>query len=69
MENQPKRLTLTYHTSDGSANSVLFAGGGHPAVGINITNHHLDGGMILGVDDAVARRAEDKTRFDESQLT
>lgn len=52
---------MTYHTSDGSADSVLLAGGGHPAVGIDITNHHLDGGMILGVDDAVARRAEDKT--------
>jgi len=45
-----------YHASDGAADGVLFAGGGHSAVSVDVADGELDGSVVLGVDDAVAGR-------------
>lgn len=54
------------HHADGSANGVHLGGAGHGAsVGVHIDQIQLHGSVVLGVDDAVARRAgsvHNKTR-------
>lgn len=47
------------HPADGAANGVRLVRAGHAAGGlINIGDVQLNGGVILGRNDAVARRAE-----------
>ena len=46
------------HAADGAADGVGLPGAGHPArLGVDIGDVHLDGGVVLGRDDAVRRRA------------
>lgn len=49
------------HTTDRAADSIGLEGAGHSAGGlIDISDVDLDGGVILGSNDAIARRAESK---------
>ena len=47
------------HPPDGPADGVGLGGGEHPSgFLIDVSDDHLDGSVVLGGDDAVARRAE-----------
>ena len=46
------------HAADGAADGVRLPRAGHPArLGVHVRDVHLDGGVVLGRDDAVRRRA------------
>ena len=57
------------HPPDGAANGVRLVSAGHAAGGlINIGDIQLNGGVILGGNDAVAGRAEGKNRIHSVSL-
>ncbi len=51
------------HAADGAADGVGLDGAGHAPGGlVHVRDVDLDGGVVLGGDDAVARRAEREKR-------
>ena len=50
------------HAADGAADGVRLPRAGHPArLGVHVGDVHLDGGVVLGRDDAVRGRAAMKS--------